>query len=196
MAAAQSIAAVSAVLVGLLQDRYPRKDFGPALPVQAYQPRNFDDAMKEGIAVCLWRIAPNVNRRNPGPRTEVPSGRKFRPSLPFDLYYLIVPFAENPERQQRLLGWILQAMHDLGPLGAPQLNHYLAESDIFAAEEAIDAVADPLGVGDYLTLWDRVKRLPPAASYVVRMVMIDSQTELVDAPLVEERRFDLGVIER
>jgi hypothetical protein len=193
MAAAQSIAAVSAVLAGLLQDRYPRKDFGPALPIKLYQPRNFDDAMKEGIAVCLWRIVPNVNRRNPGPRTDA-AGLRFRPSLPFDLYYLIVPFAEDAERQQRLLGWVLQAMHDLGPLGAPQLNHYLAESDIFGPEETIDAVADPLGVGDYLTLWDRVKRLPPAASYVVRMVLIDSQIGLDEAALVQERRFDMGVI--
>jgi hypothetical protein len=191
MARALGIAAVSATLMGLLRDRY-RDEFGPSLAFELYQARNFDNPMKEGIAICLWRVAPNVNRRNFSTRTDR-FGRRFRGSLPLDLFYLIVPFADQAERQQRLLGWLMREMHELGPMAPTQLNHYLAESDIFAEAESLDAVAEPLSVADYLTLWDRLKRLPPAATYVLRMLLLDSEIALDEYPLVEERAFDMGV---
>lgn len=193
MARAQGIAAVSATLLGVLRDRYPRDEFGASLAFELYQARHFDNPMKEGIAICLWRVAPNINRRNFTTRTDR-FGRRFRGSLPLDLFYLIVPFAEQSERQQRLLGWVMRAMHELGPLAPTQLNHYLAESDIFAEAESLDAVAEPLSVADYLTLWDRLKRLPPAATYVMRMLLLDAETPLDEYPLVEERSFDMGVV--
>jgi len=193
MARSQGIAAVSATLMGVLRDRYPRDEFGPSLAFELYQARNFDNPMKEGIAICLWRVAPNISRRNFGVRID-PLGRRFRGSLPIDLFYLIVPFAEQSERQQRLLGWVMRAMHELGAMAPTQLNHYLAESDVFAETEGLDAVAEPLSVADYLTLWDRLKRLPPAATYVLRMLLLDSQIPLDEYPLVEERDFDMGVL--
>ena len=194
MARTQGIAAVSATLMGLLRDRYPRDEFGPSLAFELYQARNFDSPMKEGIAICLWRVAPNVNRRNFSTRTDR-FGRRFRGSLPLDLFYLIVPFAEQAERQQRLLGWLMRDMHELGSLAPTQLNNYLAESDVFAEVESLNAVAEPLSVADYLTLWDRLKRLPPAATYVLRMLLLDSETALDEYPAVEERAFDMGVPE-
>ena len=193
MARSQGIAAVSATLMGLLRDRYPRDEFGPSLAFELYQARNFDSPMKEGIAICLWRVAPNTGRRNFSSRTD-PLGRRFRGSLPIDLFYLIVPYAEQAERQQRLLGWVMRAMHELGTLAPTQLNHYLAESDVFAEAESLDAVGDPLSVADYLTLWDRLKRLPPAATYVLRMLLLDSEIPIDEYPLVEERNFDMGVL--
>lgn len=195
MARAQGIAAVSATLMGLLRDRYPREEFGPSLAFELYQARNFDAPMKEGIAICLWRVAPNTSRRNFVSRSDA-LGRRFRGSLPLDLFYLIVPYAEQAERQQRLLGWVMRAMHELGPLAPTQLNHYLAESDVFAETESLDAVGETLGVADYLTLWDRLKRLPPAATYVLRMLLLDSEIALDEYPLVEERDFDMGVLAR
>lgn len=195
MARAQGIAAASATLMGLLRDRYPRDEFGPSLAFELYQARNFESPMKEGIAICLWRVAPNVGRRNFTTRTDA-LGRRFRGSLPIDLYYLIVPYAEQAERQQRLLGWVMRAMHELGTLAPTHLNHYLAESDIFAEAESLDAVADPIPVGDYLTLWDRLKRLPPAATYVLRMLLLDSEIPIEEHPPVEDRNFDIGVLTR
>ena len=193
MASAQAVAAVSATILGLLRDRYPRDEFGPSLAFELYQARDFVSPMREGIAICLWRVAPNTSLRTLGTRTDA-LGRRFRGSFPVDLYYLIVPFAEQSERQQRLLGWVMRAMHDLGPLAPTHLNHFLAESDIFAEDESLDAVADPLSVGDYLSLWDRVRRLPAAATYVVRMVRLDSRIAIEEYPLVEERNFDMGVV--
>lgn len=193
MARSQAIAAVSATLLGLLRDSYPRDEFGPSLTFELYQPRNFDDPMREGIAICLWRAAPNGNRRNFPTRTDQ-FGRRLRGSIPMDLYYLIVPFADQAERQQRLLGWVIRAMHELGPMVPTHLNHYLAESDTFAEAESLDAVPEALSVGDYLTLWDRLKRLPPAATYLVRLLLIDSDKPLDEYPLVEERNLDFGTV--
>lgn len=193
MANYRAIAAASAAIQGLLRDRFPSGDFGGPLNIELYQSKDFSAPMKEGIGVCLWRVAPNTSRRALGPRTDI-HGRRFKASLPIDLYYLMVPFADDSERQQRLLGWMLLAMHELGPLVASQLNHFLAESDIFAEAESLDLVNEPLSVPDQLSLWDRIKHMPPAALYVMRMVMLDSDASLNEYPDVVERNFDAGVL--
>ncbi len=191
MASFHAIAAASATLQSLLRDRYPRDAFGSGLAIELYQPKDFATPMNEGIAICLWRVTPNTARRNLPPRTDA-IGRRFRPSLPIDLSYLIVPFADQAERQQRLLGWLLRAMEDLGPLVATQLNHALAESDVFADVESVDLLNDPLVLADYLTLWDRIKALPPSATYVMRLLLLDSEAGIDEFPLVQERRFDMA----
>jgi hypothetical protein len=193
MANYRAIAAASATILGLMRDRFPVADFGSPLTIELYQSKDFHNPMKEGIAICLWRVAPNVTRRALGPRTDI-YGRRFKPSLPLDLYYLMVPFAEGSERQQRLLGWMLRTMHELGPLVPSQLNHFLAESDIFAQSEALDLVNDPLTLADQLTLWDRIKHMPPCATYAMRMLLLDSDLSLDEYPAVVERQFDAGVL--
>jgi hypothetical protein len=194
MANYRAIAAASATILGLLRDRFPSGDFGGPLNVELYQAKDFTSPMKEGIAICLWRVAPNISRRALGPRTDI-HGRRFKPSLPVDLFYLLVPFADDAERQQRLLGWMLRAMHELGPLVASELNHFLAESDIFAEAESLDMVNDPLSIADQLSLWDRIKHMPPAATYAMRMLLLDSDERLDEYPIVTEREIDMGVLQ-
>jgi hypothetical protein len=191
MANHRAIAAASATIQGLLRDRFPSAEFGGPLNIQAYQAKDFADPMKEGIALCLWRVAPNISRRATGVRTDV-LGRRFKPSLPIDLYYVMVPYAEQADRQLRLLGWMLRAMEDLGPLVASQLNHFLSESDIFADAESLDLVNDPLAIADHLSLWDRIKTMPPCATYAMRMVLLDSEERIDEFPLVVERDFELA----
>ncbi|MDV3456317.1 Pvc16 family protein [Sphingomonas sp. HF-S4] len=193
MANYRAIAAASTTILGLLRDRFPNGDFGGPLTIELYQAKDFATPMKEGIAICLWRVAPNISRRALGPRTDI-HGRRFKPSLPIDLFYLLVPYADDAERQQRLLGWMLRAMHELGPLVASELNHFLAESDIFAEAETLDMVNDPLAIADQLTLWDRIKHMPPAATYAMRMLLLDSDETLDEYPIVTERAIDLGVL--
>lgn len=195
MANYRAIAAASTTVLGLLRDRFPAADFGGPLQIELYQSKDFvTPTMKEGIAICLWRVAPNIARRSLGPRTDI-HGRRLKASLPIDLFYLLVPFAEQAERQQRLLGWMLRAMEDLGPLVASQLNHFLAENDIFAEAETLDLVNDPLTIADQLTLWDRIKQMPPSATYAMRMLLLDSDVTLEEYPLVVERELGLGVLQ-
>jgi hypothetical protein len=189
MANHRAIAAVSTALAGLIRDRYPRDEFGSGMEVALYQPRDFESPMSDGISVMLYRVAINGSVRNLTYRRS-PDGQRFRPSLPLDLQYLITPWTSDAQRAHRLLGWVMRMMEDTGVLSAGHLNHYLNESDTFAPQEGLELVCDPLGLADYLQLWDRLRpRMPASAMYTLRAVLIDSDVPLSEAPLVQTRRF-------
>jgi hypothetical protein len=193
MATYRAIAATGKTLAGLIQDRYPRDEFGTSLDVQLYQTRDFETPMGDGFSVFLYRVAVNGSMRNMTFRLS-PDGRRFRPSLPLDLYYMITPWAQDTERQSRMLGWMMRMLQDVGQLSASHLNHYLSETDTFAPTESVDIICDPLVLNDYLTLWDRLRTLPPSATYVLRMVLIDSDLSTTDGPPVQTRRFEMGEV--
>jgi hypothetical protein len=191
MANHRAIAATSTALAGLLRDRYPRDEFGQGLDVSLYQTRDFESPMQDGFSIYLYRVAINGAVRNLTLRRS-PDGRRFRPSLPLDLHYMITPWAQDVERQHRMLGWVMRLMEDTSVLSAGHLNHYMPETDTFAPHEGIELICDPLSLNDYLTLWDRLRpRLPASATYTLRMVLIDSDLHIEDAAAVQTRRFDL-----
>jgi len=190
----QAIAATSNALLGLLRDRYPRDEFGTSLDVLLYQSRDFEAPMREGFSVFLYRVTVNGTVRNMTLR-RAPDGRRFRPSLPLDLHYVLTPWAEDGEKQQRMLGWVMRFMEDLGVLTAGHLNHYVAETDVFAPQEGLEIICDPLALADYLTLWDRLRpRMPTSATYALRMLIIDSDVRVDDGALVQTRGFDMGKV--
>lgn len=191
MANYRAIAATSSALEGLIRDLYPRDEFGAGLQVSLYQTRDFEDPMTEGFSVYLYRVAINGAVRNLTLRRS-PDGRRMRPSLPLDLHYMITPWSQDVQLQQRMLGWVMRQMEDVSVLSAGHLNHYMPQADTFAPNEGIELVCDPLSLSDYLTLWDRLRpRLPASATYTLRMVMIDSELRLDDSALVQSRRFDV-----
>jgi len=194
MANYRAIAGTSTALAGLIQDRYPRDEFGTGLSIRLYQTRDFEEPMEEGFSVYLFRVAINTAVRNRQPR-RVTTGERFRPSLPLDLSYMITAWAQDVERQHRMLGWVMRMLEDTAVLSAGHLNHYLIESDTFAQTEAVELVCDPLSLSDYLTLWDRLRpRLPASATYTLRVVLLDSDVPISDGPAVQTRRFDLGQV--
>jgi hypothetical protein len=196
MAHYRAIAAALAALEGLLAERYPRDEegFSGSLEIARIQSKDIDNLTASGpagIAILLWRVTINQQRRMLPPRTDL-TGRRFKASIPVDLSILLIPFAPSAETQHRILGWAMRALADAGPLKATQLNEYLKEDDVFADTEEVDLVCDPLPLADYLTLWDRLKKNPLAVNYLVRMVLIDSADELFEAPAVVEREFLVG----
>jgi hypothetical protein len=191
MATARAIGAVGATLVGLIQERYPRDEFGSALDIELYQTRNFTSPMTDGISVFVYRVAVNATVRNFPPR-RTPDGRYFRPSLPLDLNVMVTPWADSAQRHHRLLGWVMRMLEDIGTLTASQLNHYIAETDTFTPDEALEIVCEPLALADYFTIWDRLRTLPTSATYVLRMLRLDSEMETTVAPLVQTRGFEMG----
>jgi hypothetical protein len=194
MAGHQAIAAVSAALRGVIRERYPRDVFG-TLNVDCYQAKDIEKGLTgDGFAILMWRVAINTQRRARGPRTDI-FGRRFKPSLPLDISFLVIPVASAVEKQLRMLGWVMRALEDAGAITAAQLNDYLAEDSIFAVDEDIDLVCDPLSVVDQLSMWDRIRRHPLFANYVVRMVLLDSALDLDDSGIVLERGFEVGVAE-
>ncbi|WP_408949889.1 DUF4255 domain-containing protein [Lysobacter sp. Hz 25] len=190
MANYRAIAATSTALAGLLRDRYPRDEFGAGLDISLYQARDFESPMQDGFSIYLFRVAVNGAMRNLTLRRS-PDGRRYRPSLPLDLHYMITPWAQDTERQQRMLGWVMRLMEDTSVLSAGHLNHYMPETDTFGAQEGIEVVCDPLSLNDYLTLWDRLRRLPSSATYALRMVLIDSDVSVDDGAAVQSRRFEV-----
>ncbi|MGJ7900931.1 DUF4255 domain-containing protein [Lysobacter sp. 1R34A] len=190
MANYRAIAATSTALAGLLRDRYPRDEFGAGLDISLYQARDFESPMQDGFSIYLFRVAVNGAMRNLTLRRS-PDGRRYRPSLPLDLHYMITPWAQDTERQQRMLGWVMRLMEDTSVLSAGHLNHYMPETDTFGAHEGIEVVCDPLSLNDYLTLWDRLRRLPSSATYALRMVLIDSDVHVDDGAAVQSRRFEV-----
>ncbi|MFN6133338.1 MAG: DUF4255 domain-containing protein [Synechococcaceae cyanobacterium] len=195
MAHYRAIAAILAAVSGLVKERYPRAEFGSSLSVASLQPSTVEKGLTgEGIAICLWRVALNGQRRNRGPRLDA-LGNRFKPSLPLDLSILVIPYSADAERQARMLGWVMRTFEDAGTLTAAQLNFYLAESDVFSPEENVVLVCDPLALADHLALWDRLKQLPPAANYLVRMVLLDSLESFSEGPLVNTREFQIGVVQ-
>lgn len=195
MATYQALAAVPAAIRGLLQERYPRPTFGNSLKIATIQPKDIEGLTGEGVAILLWRIAMNTQRRGLAPRTDL-LGRRFKASLPVDVSILLIPHASDPERQLQLAGWAMRALADAGPLSASQLNNYLADDDIFAEVEEVDLICDPLAVADYLSLWDRLKKFPLSVNYVARMLLLDSQQQLTEGAPVIERQFDVGMAAR
>ena len=192
MAHYRAIAAVSATIAGMLKEAYPRSEFGNSLNIATIQPGEVSGLADEGIAVMLWRVTINTQRRNLPNRTDA-LGRVFKPSLPVDLSVMLLPYAKSAERQHRLLGWAMRALADAGGLTDGQLNHYLSETDIFDPAESIELVCDPLSVADYITLWSRIEKAPLSINYLVRMTLLDSERELQIAAPTIERVFEAGV---
>ena len=194
MAQHQAIAAVAAAIRGLLRERYPRDAFD-TLTVEMYQAKDIEKGLTvDGFAILPWRVAINTQRRARAPRVDI-FGRRFRPSLPLDLSFLIIPVASSTEKQLRMLGWMMRALEDAGSITAAQLNDYLTEDGIFTVEEDLDLVCDPLSVVDQLSMWDRIRRHPLFVNYLVRMVLIDSNQALDDTGIVLERGFGVGIAE-
>jgi Pvc16 N-terminal domain len=192
MANYRAIAATSTALAGLIRDHYPRDEFGSGLDIKLYQTGDFETPMLDGFSIYLYRVAINGAVRNMTLRRS-PDGRRCRPSLPLDLHYMMTPWAQDVERQHRMLGWVMRLMEDQGVFSAGHLNHYMPETDTFTPNEGLEIICEPLTLTDYLTFWDRLRpRLPPSATYTVRMVLIDSDVNIPDGPPVQTRRFDMG----
>lgn len=192
MATYNAIAAVSRALLGLIEDHCPR-----ALLInpefKLYHAADFEHPMAEGFSLYLYRVSINTARRNFPPRREADGRHRYRPSIPVDLHYLLTAWAADPERQQRMLGWSMRFLEDLGTLPAGLLNHKVDEPNTFRSDEAVDIVCDPLALQDYLTLWDKLKpKMQTSLTYVVRMVLIDSTIASPEFEPVQTRTLDAG----
>lgn len=193
MALTQAIAAAAAALKGLIAERYPRAEFG-TLGVEVVQAKDVDKGLNgDGFAILVWRTSVNTQRRARGPRTDQ-FGNRFRPSLPIDISIMVIPHANSAERHLRMLGWVMRALEDAGPISSTQLNHYLSESDVFAPGEDVELVLETLALADQLTLWDRLKKHPMGVTYLMRMVLLDSTQPVSELPAVIEREFQVGAM--
>lgn len=188
----QAIAATGQAMLGLLSDAVPRDEF-PNAQFELYQVGNFNQPMDEGVSLHLYRIAVNTTRRNLPP-TVAPDGRRFRPPIPLDLYYVATAWAPTAVRQQRLLGWTIRMFEDVPILPTGLLNNYGPEPEIFQPGETVELILDSLSLQDWNNLFSTMKSNPPPLSvaYIARMLQIQSSMPLTEYAEVQTREFGLG----
>lgn len=186
MATYPAIAATSQAIVGLLKAAAGDSEFS-GQRFELYQAKDLQSPMTSGVSLWLYRVALGTSRRNLSPRTGE-DGRRFRPSLPLDLHYLVTAWANDAATQQRLLGWCIRMLEDQPVLPSGLLNHFGPEPDVFRAHEAVELVAQPLTPQEISDVWEvSPKHQQPSMAYLARAIEVESQLELVEYPAVQTR---------
>jgi hypothetical protein len=179
--------------LNLLANSCPTPEFS-GVHFELYEARNFQSPMAEGVSLYLYRIHPSDIRRNLPPRVE-PDGRKFRPSLPLDLHYLLTAWAGDRVKQQRMLGWAARTLEDTPVLPAGLLNQPGPETDTFRLGETVELVLETLSIVDLNYVWEMAKeKQQPSLACVARMIALESLEQITEAPPVETRVFGPGKV--
>lgn len=194
MATYHAIAATGQAILGLLERACPKTEFEGSI-FELYQSKDFQNPMEEGVSLYLYRVATS-SRRNLPSRIG-PNGQQYRPPLPLDLYYMLTAWAKSAAKQQRLLGFCIREIGDTPVLPAPLLNHFGPEPDTFRPDESVELIFESLTLQDMSNLWEPLKpNIQPSATYVARMVSIESFVELPDTRPVQTREFDFAKMNR
>jgi hypothetical protein len=143
--------------------------------------------------VFFYRFDINASGRTA--RLSQHSDKRRKPPLPLDLFYIITPWVGNPDRQQRILGWLLQTIHD-NPALPPQFLNADMEKPSFDDTESVDLVCEPIKLQDIFTFHDTYKvRFPASMFLTVKQVRIDSEVDIEEGGLVQTRAFTMGGIQ-
>lgn len=189
MAAWTAIRTISDALQAVLEAARVGTSFA-ALPITVYQTGNFASPQQEEVSIYLYRVALHGAMRNL-PQRQAADGKRYRPSLPVDLHYLVTPWARSASRQQDLLGWLIRALEDQPVLSAALLNQpalLAGGPEVFAPNEVIDIIAQPLSPQEMVAVWEFNKAaMQPSMTYVARMVLLDSTIEVAEHPRVQTR---------
>ena len=154
--------------------------------------------LAEGVSVYLYRATVSGLQRNrrlpPGP-----DGTRRKPPLPIDLHYLLTAWSSTSVQiQHRLLGWSMRVLADYPILSAALLNHYSpGEDDTFADGETLELSYNPLSLEDMNTVMEPLRpNANASAPYLVRVLYLESDITLTEAPDVQTRIIELGEMAR
>jgi hypothetical protein len=188
MAMYPAIAATSEAILGLLQNAGAGGEFN-GVTFAHYQASDFQAPMTQGISLYLYRVTVNANRNLPGRLG--PDGRRTRPPVPLDLHYLVTAWAPDASRQQRMLGFAIRTIEDTPILPSGVLNQQTPEGNVFRPEETVEIVYEGVSVQDFAYIWDIAQtKEQPSATYVARMVELDSPIVVSEGAPVQTRAFD------
>ena len=182
MAAPDAIRDVAETLVFLLRAGLPTID---PTKITVATPDTFEalrDPVKPNITVFLYRIAVNPQMRN-DPRRTRPDGTVQPPPLPLELSFLITAWAKDTRDELRLLGRILQVLHDHRELGAADLVGSSWETD-----DSVQLILESLPLEDHYRIWD-ANEVPYRLSltYLARVVGLSAIETLSPAPVISGR---------
>jgi hypothetical protein len=194
LATYQAIAATGKAILGLLEDAYPRAEYGPAR-FDLYQTNEFESPMDDGFSLYLYRVTVNRTRRTMPTRPNANGERPVAP-LSVDLAYLLTAWAKSTLTQHIRLGWAMRVLEDNAILPAGVLNHYAPRQDTFHAHESVELIAETLSLQDMSTIWEALRPNPPVSvTYVARLVELESLRSWEEAGPVQTRVFEMGRLE-
>jgi hypothetical protein len=191
MATHQAISAVSDALAHLLESRYSPDDFNlNTLEFKVYLASDFATPMDAGVSVFLYRVFVNHNNRSPAGRTDV-MGRRFRPMLPLDLYFLLTAWAKDASLQHTIAAWMMRTLEDYPSLPAGLLNHRGVE--VFHPEETVELAAAELETETLFRIWEVIvnNAYQISVPYIARNVKIESPTWTEEHAPIQERELDM-----
>jgi len=192
MARYPAIAGTSQAILGLLQGAAAETEFA-GVEFAHYHATSLERPMTEGISLWLYRITVNPARNLP-PRVD-PDGTRHSPPIPLDLHYLLTAWATDPIQQQRLFGWAVRTIEDTPLLPAGVLNQHLSEPNVFGPTESVELVWQPVPLSEFLDLWEGARsRMRPSASYLARVVELESPVEFLEHPDVQTRELAYGSV--
>lgn len=165
MASPSAIPAIGTAMLALIRDAVPKPELATAT-FELVQLKDLQTPMDDGIGLYLHRITPASAPRKLPPRA---AGSSPFPPVEIDLHYLLVAWAGDASRQQRLLGWAMHAIGGTPILSAAFLNLHAGETGLFQEKEFADVLLEPLSIQDQGTIWQGAKaQMQPCAAYVVR----------------------------
>ena len=197
MATHAAIAATSNALLGLLESAAAGEAEVATASFSLYNSEDLRRSIGERLVLSLhlYHVAVNTSRRNVGPQVDALGVRR-KPPIPLDLHYLLTAWSKDPTTQQRALGWAVRVIHDTATLPAAILNRHAPE-DVFRAAETVEVVWQNLTRQEVADIWEVARtNQQPSASYVARIVEIESTVSLEEYPLVQTRDFAYGAVAR
>jgi len=194
LASYHAISAIGQAMVSLLKSARPALEF-PNVDVKLFQAKDVQGVGDwEGLSLFLYRVTVSGSRRHM-PAAIAPSGRPYKRPLPLDLFYLLTAWAKTAEMQHLLLSWAMRTIEDSPSLPPSLLNAHFPNDRPFRSDETVELIHDALTVQDLNNIWEILGKhdVQVSASYVVRVVPIDSRLEEPpDAGPVQTRVFDAG----
>ena len=192
MARYHAIAATSNAIRLLLENAAATSEWSSA-GFELYQADELQkpvDNNKAKVSIYLHRIIRSSVRRDRGPRIG-PDGLRYRPSIPLDLYYLVTAWSADARTAHQLLGWAIRVLEDTPILPTGLLNAYQQGLTVFRPDETVELVWDSVSINDLYDVW-RVSQqhAAPSATYLARMVVLDSDVRIDEGELVHVRQFD------
>jgi hypothetical protein len=189
MARYPAIAAMSEAVLGLLRTASIGGEFD-GVQFAHYGSASFQSPMSLGLSLYLYRLSVSLTR-NLAWRAGA-DGVRSRPPIPLDAHFLLTAWADDAIKQQRMLGFAIRTLEDTPILPAGVLNQHSPEPDVFRPDETVELVFEAVSVQDVSYIWEVAQtKEQPSATYVARMIEIDSSVTADDAPSVETRQFAL-----
>lgn len=194
MATYRAISATCQAIVRLLQQSWRPELFDDApLQFAVYSTQDFADPMDAGVSLFLYRANINGVQRTPPARIDA-NGQRRRTQLPVDLHLLLTPWAKAASLEHEILGWTMRTLEDWPILPAGILNSQVPNT--FSAEETVEIVRNDVAIEELVRIWDVLPHdFHVSASYMARVVRIDSDLDQQTAGPVLTRQLDYGVLE-